>query len=73
MQVERKFYVGKKGWFFTQLGKVALGLAVTGGGAASAISYVLVQLLAGFVAATAFGITHQADQRTGYCIGRIWR
>eukprot|EP00913_Durusdinium_trenchii_P028208 g26443.t1 len=40
---------------------VSLGLAVSGGGAGSAAAYVLVELLAGFLAATAFSVTHQVE------------
>lgn len=44
---------------------MSLGLAVSGGGAGSAAAYVLVELLAGFLAATAFSVTHQAGCGSG--------
>jgi len=40
---------------------VSLGLALSGSGFASSLSYILIQLLAGALAATAFSVTHQAE------------
>ena len=44
-------------WVCTQ---VSVALALSGSGFVNAIAYVLVQLFAGVLAATAFGVTHQA-------------
>eukprot|EP00435_Cladocopium_sp_Y103_P055282 s943_g18.t1 len=40
---------------------VSVALALSGGGFVNAIGYVMVELFAGVLAATAFGVTHQAE------------
>mmetsp|Transcript_77067 Transcript_77067/g.121264 ORF Transcript_77067/g.121264 Transcript_77067/m.121264 type:complete len:455 (-) Transcript_77067:115-1479(-) len=40
---------------------VSVGLALSGSGFVNSIAYVLVELLAGALAATVFGVTHQAE------------
>eukprot|EP00490_Sorites_sp_Unknown_P029481 CAMPEP_0114684148 /NCGR_PEP_ID=MMETSP0191-20121206/58734_1 /TAXON_ID=126664 /ORGANISM="Sorites sp." /LENGTH=64 /DNA_ID=CAMNT_0001966433 /DNA_START=189 /DNA_END=383 /DNA_ORIENTATION=- len=40
---------------------VSLALALSGSGFVNAVSYILVQLLAGVLAASAFSVTHEAE------------